>query len=163
MVVGDLTARIAEGHLMTDADIGDLGVGGVGGGVSGVVSGGVSGVGGVGGVSADENEKRRSQDKWTNRFGKILIDFCTTFQCTPLNGNHSGDHDGQFTFVSHQGNSVIDYVLVSVDFIYKTWMHFEIGSRVESSHMPLHLSIAKQTNPTTKTEMELNERKYNNN
>ena len=123
MVVGDLNARIAEWHLMTDADIGDFG---------------------VGGVSADENEKRRSQDKCTNQFGKILIDFCTTFQCTPLNGNHSGDHDGQFTFVSHQGNSVIDYVLVSIDFIYKTSMHFEIGSRVESSHMPLHLNIAKK-------------------
>ena len=104
---------------MTDADIGDFG---------------------VGGVSADENGKK----KCTNQFGKILIDFCTTFQCTPLNGNHSGDRDGQFTFVSHQGNSVIDYVLVSIDFIYKTSMHFEIGSRVESSHMPLHLSIAKK-------------------
>ena len=39
---------------------------------------------------------------------------------------------------------MIDYVLVSIDFIYKTSMHFEIGSRVESSHMPLHLSIAKK-------------------
>ena len=37
MVVGDLNARIAEWHLMTDADIGDFG---------------------VGGVSADENEKK---------------------------------------------------------------------------------------------------------
>ena len=102
------------------------------------------GVGGVGGVSADENEKRRSQDKCTNQFGKIQLDFCTTFQGIPLNGNHSGDSDGHLTLVSHQGNSVIDYVLVSVDFIYKTWMHFEIGSRVESSHMPLHLSITKK-------------------
>ena len=118
MVVGDLNARTAEWHLMTDADIGDFG---------------------VGGVSANENEKRLSQDKCTNQFGKILIDFCTTFQCTPLNGNHRGDHDGQFTFLSHQGNSVIDYVLVSIDFMYKTSTHFEIGSRVESSHMPLHL------------------------
>jgi len=72
--------------------------------------------------------------------------------------------DGQFTFVSHQGNKVIDYVLVSIDFIYKTWMHFEIGSRVESRHMPLHLSIAKkQTQEEEKTETELNERKYNKN
>ena len=73
-----------------------------------------------------------------------LIEFCRTFQCTPLNGNHSDDLDGQFTFVSNQGNSVIDYVVVSTDFIDKTCMHFEIGSRVESSHMLLHLSIAKK-------------------
>ena len=39
---------------------------------------------------------------------------------------------------------MIDYVLVSIDFIYKTWMHFEIGSRVEPSDMPLDLSIAKK-------------------
>ena len=124
MVAGNLNARIAEWHLMTDAVIGDFG---------------------AGGVSAYENEKRRSQDKCTNQFGKIPIGFCTTFQCIPLNGSHSGDHDGQFTFVSHQGNSVIDYVLVSIDFIYKkTWMHFQIGSRVESSHMPLHFTIAKK-------------------
>ena len=52
MVVGDLNARNAEWHFMTDADIGDFG---------------------VGGVSADENEKKWSQDKRTNQFGKILI------------------------------------------------------------------------------------------
>ena len=67
-MVGDLNARIAEWHLMTD--IGDFG---------------------VGGVSADEKEERRSQDKCTNQFGKTLTDFCTAFQCTPLNGNNSGD------------------------------------------------------------------------
>ena len=44
----------------------------------------------------------------------------------------------------HTRETVIDYVLVSIDFIYKTSMHFEIDSRVESSHMPLHLSIAKK-------------------
>ena len=39
---------------------------------------------------------------------------------------------------------MIDYVLVSIDFIYKTWMRFEIGSRVEASDVPLNLSIAKK-------------------
>ena len=63
------------------------------------------------------------------------------FHCIPLNGNHSGDVDGCFTFISEQGNSVIDYCVVSSDFVCKTDMHFEVGSRVETSHMPIQLSI----------------------
>ena len=66
----------------------------------------------------------------------------------PLNGKHSGDPQGQFTFISQQGNSVVDYFVVSADFVSKTDMYFEVGSRVESSHMPIHLSIrGKQKKP----------------
>ena len=66
----------------------------------------------------------------------------------PLNGKHSGDLQGQFTFISQQGNSVVDYFVVSADFVSKTDMYFEVGSRVESSHMPVHLSIrGKQKKP----------------
>ena len=67
-------------------------------------------------------KKGQSLGKCPNQL--ILIDFCTTFQGTPLNGNHSGDHDGQFAFVLHQGNTVMDYVVVSVDFTHETCMHF---------------------------------------
>ena len=48
---------------------------------------------------------------------------------------------------------MIDYAVVSTDFVDKTCMHFEIGGRVESSHTPLHLSIAEkeiQEKTTTK-------------
>ena len=84
----------------------------------------------------------RHVDNSINQFGKILIDFCTTFQCLPLNRNTAGDSDGQYTFVSEQGNSVIDCALVSLDFMSKASLFLEIGCRSESSHMPLHLSIS---------------------
>ena len=43
---------------------------------------------------------------------------------------------------------MIDYCGVSSDFVSKRDMHFEVGSRVETSHMPLHLSImSKQLEP----------------
>ena len=90
----------------------------------------------------DEEGNRQSQDKITNQFGKMLKDFCTTFHCTPLSGNHTGDENGQFTFASNQGNSVIDYFIVSVDLISKLNMNFVVGDRVESSHMPLQLKEA---------------------
>ena len=96
MVAGDLNARIGDWNLMTDVDDGKLG------------------------ACVDGNDKRRSQDNCTNQFWKILTDVCRTFQCTLLNGNHSNDIDGRFTFVSNQVNSMIDYVVVSADIIDKT-------------------------------------------
>ena len=61
MVVGDLNARIGDWSLMTDDDVD-------------VFDAPVAG-----------DNTRRSNDKCTNQFGKILIEFCSTFQCTPLN------------------------------------------------------------------------------
>ena len=95
-----------------------------------------------------ETTQGKSQDKNTNQFGKTLIDFCSVFHCIPLNGNHSGDLNGCFTFISDQENSVTDYCVVSSDFVSKGDMHFEVGIRVETSHMPLNISIkSKQSEP----------------
>ena len=64
--------------------------------------------------------------------------------CTPLNRNHAGDPNGQLTFVSNQGKSVIDYCIVSADLISRLNMNFEVESRVESSHMLLQFDINSQ-------------------
>ena len=108
LIIGDLNARI--GHWNNAEDDSDF----------------------------DDNEEvksRNSRDNYINQLGKILIDFCTTFQCLPLNGNTAGDPDGQYTFVSEQGNSAIDYAVVSLDFISKASLLLEIGCRSESSHI----------------------------
>jgi hypothetical protein len=71
--------------------------------------------------------REKSRDKVTNQFGKIVIDFCHTFQCTPLNGISRGDL-GQFTFEADQGNSVVDYFLILChDLFMKCDMYFEAG------------------------------------
>ena len=67
MVAGDLNARIGDWSLSVDVTSND-----------------------VLRCNVDEEGNRQSQDKITNQFGKILIDFCTTFHFTPLNGNHTG-------------------------------------------------------------------------
>ena len=99
----------------------------------------------------------------TSEAHRIITGVCTTFHCAPLNGSHAGDQNGQFTFVSNQGNSVIDYCIVSVDFISKLNINFEVGARVESSHMPLQFNINSQpgmkVNPLEKCE---EKRKCNN-
>ena len=117
MVCGDFNARIGELNVLIDDDSDLFGDG----------------------VCRDN--KGKSQDKNTNQFGKTLIDFCSIFHCIPLNGNYSGDLDGCFTFISDQGNSVIDYCVVSSDFVSKSDMQFEVGSRVETGHMPLNINM----------------------
>ena len=134
MVAGDLNAHIGDWSLSADVTSND-----------------------VLRCDVDEEGNRQSQDKITNQFGKILIDFCTTFHCTPLNGNHTGDENGQFTFVSNQGNSVIDYFIVSVDLISKLNMNFVVRDHVESSHMPLQLNI--NSHPNTKGKTSRNKKK----
>ena len=56
MVAGDLNARIGDWSLSVDVTSND-----------------------VLRCDEDEEDNRQSQDKITNQFGKILIDFCTTF------------------------------------------------------------------------------------
>jgi len=89
-----------------------------------------------------EGETRKSQDKVLNQFGKILTEFFATFHCLPLNGANRGDTEGKFTFVDSQGNSVIDYAIVSEELVSCCDMTFEVGSRVESSHMPIQLTVS---------------------
>ena len=113
LVIGDLNARIGHwNNAEDDSDFNDN----------------------------EEIKSRNSRDNYINQFGKILIEFCTTFQHSPLNGNT--DPDEQYTFVSEQGNGVIDYAIVSLDFTTKASLFLEIGCRSESSRMPLHLSIS---------------------
>ena len=80
MVVGDLNAHIDDWRLTVDDTSGDT-------------SGDVF----DGNVGGDSKSNRQSQDKTTDLFGKILIDLCTTFHCTPLDGNHAGDQNGQYS------------------------------------------------------------------
>ena len=97
-----------------------------------------------------QNSLRKSRDKVTNQFGKIVIDFCHTFQCTPLNGTSRGDL-GQFTFVADQGNSVVDYFLICHDLFMKCDMSFEVGLII---YLFISLSPAmftKQKRPKSRT------------
>ena len=83
---------------------------------------------------------RQSQDDKTNSFGRILKNLCRIHHISLLNGCTKGDKTGQFTYISPQGNSVIDYGLViaqqmpyNIDLV--------VGSRIESNHMPIEINI----------------------
>ena len=85
---------------------------------------------------------RQSKDKVVNQFGKLFIEFCNMFSLVPLNGNATGDEYGNFTFVGDQGNSVVDYALVTSDIFEKVNFCFHVvGDRVESKHVPIHVTL----------------------
>ena len=83
---------------------------------------------------------RKSEDLIINTFGKSLIEMCSTFNLIVMNGFCKGDTKGEFTFISPNGNSVIDYCLVSDDLLsYDSCLN--VISRIESWHMPVSFEI----------------------
>ena len=91
---------------------------------------------------------RRSEDVITNHFGEILKEFCKVHHMYILNGSNEGDAEGKLTYVSNQGDSVIDYCLSMSTNICKN-LTVTVEPRVESSHMPLVIKIGPQTRSLT--------------
>ena len=116
IVCGDLNARIGHWHL-TDSGMDEDVI-----------------------LYEDDLFIRKSEDSTINGFGKNLMDFCSTFHFSPLNGMCSGDEFGRFTFSSDRGNSVVDYFLCSLELL-SLDMHFNVVNRIESKHMPVTLNV----------------------
>ena len=91
---------------------------------------------------------RKSEDCITNMFGRSLIELCATFEFIILNGFCNGDDKGAFTFISPNGNSVIDYCIVSDDLLVHE-MEMYVHSRVDSWHMPISLSMQVTNKPVS--------------
>lgn len=89
-----------------------------------------------------KNAQRKSKDKVKNKEGEILLELTEGKGWDILNGNTEGDEEGEFTYVSQRGNSVIDYVLTNVDAREEIW-NFKIEERVESDHMPVVVELYK--------------------
>ena len=81
---------------------------------------------------------RKSEDSQLNVFGRSFIEMCFCLDLFILNGSSKGDIDGSFTFMSPNGNSVVDYFLISDDLLGKD-LELKVHSRVESWHMPISL------------------------
>ena len=81
--------------------------------------------------------KRSSKDTIINNFGRSLLDFCFLFDLMIVNGACSMDTDGDFTFGSPNGSSVVDYFLVSKDI--KSLCDVKIADHLFSWHLPLEM------------------------
>ena len=71
-----------------------------------------------------------------------MIEFCTLLDLNPLNANSQGDENGEFTFNGDQGQSVVDYALMSNDLFDESIFCFHVNlDRVESDYSPIQFSL----------------------
>ena len=84
---------------------------------------------------------RRSHDEGKNNFGRSLIDFCQLFDLTIVNGYCDGDKEGEFTYVSQSGSSVIDYFLIPRELLKNVSLH--VNDSLYSWHLPVEFEWSK--------------------
>ena len=106
-------------------------------------------------IQYDENEvdtpiPRSSMDKGSNRFGDSLLDICKSVNMRIVNGRlHNDKSVGRLTCYTHNGESVVDYVLTEpLNFqIISDFKDFKVGDFTEySNHAPISFSLKTFTN-----------------
>ncbi len=93
---------------------------------------------------------RKSKDKVVNTFGHCLLDMCCNLNIHFVNGRIGKDINGEFTFMSAAGCSVIDYFIISSQlFIYvKDFeiLYVDISDRFPLSYTMRLSSVESRTN-----------------
>jgi exonuclease III len=98
-------------------------------------------------VSDGFSVTRNSKDQVVNKFGKSLLSLCRSLGVHVLNGRAGDDKEGNFTFVSHIGKSVNDYIIVSTE-LYDNVVCFKVGDEDISDHFPLTCILRTSTDPS---------------
>ena len=87
---------------------------------------------------------RVSRELTSNRFGDYLLDICKSTNLRIVNGRLNGDQ-GKWTCITHNGQSVVDYVITSCD-TFSTLVDFQVHDFNEfSNNAPLSFSFKTQT------------------
>ena len=102
-----------------------------------------------GDVNYNSNEfslARNNRDYYRfNNFGKTLADFCKSRDMHIINGRLFDDTCGNYTCLSNDGKSVVDYFITCKN-VFDFVSYFTVGERDESDHYPLicHFSLFKK-------------------
>lgn len=105
---------------------------------------------------------RISKDKGCNYAGLCLLHLVNKLDLVILNGRTEGEKVGEFTFISNNGASTIDYIIVSYDLQNKV-LECKVEERLDSDHLPLSalvvagkdLSCAEKIEYSSPTALEL--------
>ena len=84
---------------------------------------------------------RRSKDEKINNFGHSLLEMCCSFDMHIMNGRLFNDHDGNFTYFSTNGQSVIDYIIASPD-LFSYVSYFSVEDIDLSDHFPICCTLS---------------------
>ena len=91
-------------------------------------------------VKTEESFSRTSKDPTVNAFGLQLLDLCSGFECSVVNGLCDKGFDDGLTFISQTGGSAVDYFIAFNELCLNSFLSsFEVVPRVESSHLPIVL------------------------
>ena len=83
-----------------------------------------------------------------------LLVLCSSFDLCILNGACDGDTDGQYTYISTAGNSVIDYFIISRS-LASLPKAMQVLERIDSKHMPVVCSLRCQKQPNSSKEVDV--------
>ena len=86
---------------------------------------------------------RNTLDKTKNEFGKELRDILVGNDIRVLNGRSEKDKDGELTFLNENGEgggSMVDLCCASTE-LFEKLVNFQVGSRIESDHMPIQVTL----------------------
>ena len=91
---------------------------------------------------------RISQDTVVDTRGRELIDLCIKSQLRILNGRSFGDSQGMYTFHNYNGNSVVDYMIVSENLLSQI-LYFNVGLNIPtfSDHSKISCKIMAKFSP----------------
>ena len=91
--------------------------------------------------------QRNSEDTTINKRGEELLELCKSLDMVILNGRKAGDPWGNMTSHQHNGSSVVDYVIVSVNLLREV-RNFSVGefSAWVSDHCHLLFEIKSVLN-----------------
>ena len=87
-------------------------------------------------VGAQAFVKMHSLDQTVNKYGRCLVNLCNSNNLSILNGRTRGDMFGKFTCYKSNGSSVIDYAIVSSDFMKQVTYFSVLPLSVYSCHCP---------------------------
>lgn len=92
--------------------------------------------------NADDCYERKSKDSVVNTFGQQLLEMCSSFDCSIINGLTDWSFDDGFTYIHPRGSSVIDYFVISNNLCTDTFLQsFCVAPRVDSTHLPIVLKV----------------------
>ncbi|UYV84666.1 hypothetical protein LAZ67_X003040 [Cordylochernes scorpioides] len=83
---------------------------------------------------------RASSDPVSSSLSETLVDFFDDISLTILNGRSTSDRNGNFTFISSQGSSVIDLAVVSPALL-ELIVDLSVECMPYSDHLPLVLKL----------------------